>query len=73
MRIVNFPADDADVIHQAATLLVEGFKVHWPNGWPDMDAALEEVHEALEPGKDLPVALDEQGERPGLDRGAAGI
>ena len=61
MRIVNFPADDADVIHQAATLLVEGFREHWPNGWPAMDAALEEMQEALEPGKICRVAVDDQG------------
>lgn len=62
MHIVDFPAGDADVIHQAATLLVEGFRAHSPNAWPDMDAALEEVHEALEPEKVCRVALNEQGE-----------
>ncbi len=62
MRIVNFPADDVDIVRQAATLLVEAFEVHAPNAWPDMDAALEEVHEALEPEKVCRVALNEQGE-----------
>lgn len=62
MRIVDLPADDVDVIHQAATLLVEGFKEHWPKGWSTMDAALEEVHEALEPGKICRVAMNDQGQ-----------
>jgi len=62
MHIVDFPAGDAGVIQQAATLLVEAFKEHAPNAWPDMDAALEEVHEALEPEKVCRVALNEQGE-----------
>jgi len=62
MRIVDLPADDVDVMRQAATLLVEGFKEHWPNGWPTINAALEEVHEALEPGKICRVALDDQGQ-----------
>jgi aminoglycoside 6'-N-acetyltransferase I len=62
MRIVDLPADDADVIRQAATLLIEAFKVHAPNAWPDMDAALEEVREALEPEKVCRMALDAQGE-----------
>lgn len=61
MRIVNFPADDVDLVRQAALLLVEAFKDHAPNAWPDMDSALEEVHEALEPEKVCRVALDEQG------------
>lgn len=62
MRIVDLPAGDADVIRQAATLLFEAFKGHAPNAWPDMDAALEEVHEALEPEKVCRVALNDQGE-----------
>ncbi|HOU15886.1 MAG TPA: GNAT family N-acetyltransferase [Anaerolineae bacterium] len=62
MRIIDLPADDADAIQQAATLLVEAFKVHAPNAWPDLDAALEEVREALEPEKVCRAALDVQGE-----------
>jgi len=62
MRIVDLLADDVDVIRQAATLLVEAFEAHAPNAWPDMDAALEEVREALEPEKVCRVAIDEQGE-----------
>lgn len=43
MRITNFPIQNHEMIGQAATLLVEGFKEHWPRAWPDLDAALEEV------------------------------
>ncbi len=62
MRIADMPADNGDIIHQAATLLVEAFKVHAPNAWPDMESALEEVRAALEPEKVCRVALSEQGE-----------
>jgi len=61
IRIIDLPADDAVRLHQAATLLVEGFKTHWPNAWPDMESALEEVHEALEPGKINRIAVDDDG------------
>jgi len=61
MRIVDLPADDADVIQQAAALLVEGFKTHWPNAWPDMESALEEVREALAPGKINRIAVGDDG------------
>jgi aminoglycoside 6'-N-acetyltransferase I len=61
MEIIDLPADDDDLISQAATLLVGGFKEHWPNGWPNMDAALEEMREALEPGKICRVAIDGTG------------
>lgn len=57
MRIDDLPADDA-LISQAAALLVEGFREHWPAAWPDLDSALEEVRAALEPGKVCRAALD---------------
>lgn len=37
-------------LHEAAAaLLVEGFRDHWPDAWPDMDSAREEVADMLEP------------------------
>ena len=59
MQIVDFPADDALCIHQAAQMLVNAFAAHWPNAWPDLDAALEEVHEALQPDVIARAALDD--------------
>ena len=44
MRIVGFPSENQEVIRQAASLLVVAFKEHSPNAWPDLDAALEEIH-----------------------------
>ncbi len=36
--------------HQrAAELLVTGFAVHWPNAWPDMESALSDVRDLLQP------------------------
>jgi aminoglycoside 6'-N-acetyltransferase I len=61
MRIIDLSPEDERSLHQAAALLVEGFRVHWPSAWPDMDAALAEVREALEPGKICRVALDGAG------------
>ena len=61
MRIIDLSPEDETFIRQAAELLVAGFREHWPAAWPDMDAALAEVHEALAPGKICRVALDEAG------------
>jgi aminoglycoside 6'-N-acetyltransferase I len=61
MRIINLLPDDEETIHQAATLLVEGFKEHWPDAWSDMDAALEEVRESFGPGRISRVAVDDDG------------
>ena len=54
MRIIDLSPEDETFIRQAAELLVTGFREHWPSAWPDMDAALAEVQEALAPGKICP-------------------
>ncbi len=61
MQIVDLRPDDERAIQQAATLLVEGFKEHWPDAWPDMETALEEVRRALEPDKICRAAIDDDG------------
>ncbi len=58
MRIVDLDPGDEAAIEQAARLLVEGFKVHWPDAWPDMAAAREEVRAALVPDRISRVAVD---------------
>jgi aminoglycoside 6'-N-acetyltransferase I len=59
--IVDLDRGDAEAIRQAAELLVEGFRDHWPDAWPDTDAALREVRESLGEGRICRVALDESG------------
>jgi len=47
MQIIDLCPDSLEAIQQAAALLVEGFQEHWPNAWPDLDSALEEVQESF--------------------------
>lgn len=61
MRIIPFPVDDESADQQAAALLVIAFREHWPNAWPDMESALEEVHECLEAETICLAALDGAG------------
>lgn len=61
MIIIPFPTDHPAAVQQAASLLVDAFRQHWPNAWPDMEAALEEVHECLEPDKVCLAAVDDDG------------
>jgi len=61
VQIVDFPAHDKEIIQQAARLLIEGFKDHWPAAWPDMDRALQEVRDSLGSGGINRIALDERG------------
>ncbi len=61
MQIVDLRPDDGEATHQAAALLVEGFKEHWPNAWPDMSAALKEVQASFGPDRISRVAVDKDG------------
>jgi aminoglycoside 6'-N-acetyltransferase I len=49
------------MVRQAAVLLVEGFKEHWPDAWPDVSAALEEVRESFGEGRICRAALGDGG------------
>ena len=61
MQIIDLRSDNPKAIEQAASMLVEAFKIHWPNAWPDMQSALKEVEEATQPGKIARAAVDEDG------------
>jgi GNAT superfamily N-acetyltransferase len=61
MHIVNLRPDDEAAIRQVAALLVEGFAANWPEAWPDLESALEEVRESFALGRISRVALDEDG------------
>jgi len=60
MEIVEFRETET-LGEQAARLLFEGFKTHWPASWPDMDAARAEVQECLAPEYIALAALSEEG------------
>lgn len=59
LRILDLPAGDDILIQQAAALLVEGFREHWPAAWPDLAAAPAEVREALQPERVNRIAFAE--------------
>ncbi len=61
MRIGELLPADGRAIRQAAGLLVEAFREHWPGAWPDMGSALAEVYEALAPDRLCRAALDDDG------------
>jgi aminoglycoside 6'-N-acetyltransferase I len=61
MRIIDLCPDDQEIIRQAASLLVESFKEHWPDAWPTMDAALKEVRGSLGEDRVSRVAIEENG------------
>ncbi|HYP25091.1 MAG TPA: GNAT family N-acetyltransferase [Blastocatellia bacterium] len=62
MIIKDLLADDEDSIRQAAKMLVEGFRENWPEAWPDLDSALEEVRQSFAPDRISRAAAEESGE-----------
>lgn len=40
--------ENPEKLEQAAEILTLAFREHWPNAWPDMASAREEVHEMLD-------------------------
>jgi aminoglycoside 6'-N-acetyltransferase I len=61
MQIIDLSPEDNQAIEQVAAILVAGFKEHWPDAWPDMDSALEEVRESFGADRISRVAIDEDG------------
>jgi aminoglycoside 6'-N-acetyltransferase I len=51
------------MVTQAAQLLVDEFREHWPGAWPTLADALDEVHEAAAPERLARMALDNNGRR----------
>lgn len=58
MQIVDLADLGAEQREQAAALLVEGFRPNYPDAWPDLPGAREEVAEALEDAKICRAACD---------------
>jgi len=59
MRIIDLGVSDSQAIEQVASIVVEAFREHWPEAWPNMEAALEEVAESFEPGRISRIAVDD--------------
>jgi aminoglycoside 6'-N-acetyltransferase I len=72
MNIISPQPNDEKFIRQAAQLLVDAFREHWPEAWPTLDDALEEVHEMLEAGRICRAVIDEDGDLLGIIGGISG-
>ncbi len=51
IKIISLSSDDQFLIQQAAQLLVDAFRDHWPDAWPTLDEGRKEVEEMLETGE----------------------
>ncbi|HYF65252.1 MAG TPA: GNAT family N-acetyltransferase, partial [Herpetosiphonaceae bacterium] len=58
MQIVDGHAAAEPLLRAAAALLVEGFRDHWPEAWPTLADAVEEVGEMLDPERIMLIAVE---------------
>ena len=58
IQIITLSSDAHSSIQQTATLLIEGFQDHWPDAWPDLSAAIPEVHESFGSDRISRVAIE---------------
>ena len=72
MNIITLTSENASLIQQAAQLLVDAFREHWPDAWPTLDEALEEVSEMLEGERICRAAVDEEENLLGIIGGIPG-
>jgi len=66
MKIITLPPDNESLIRQAAQLMVDAFREHWPNAWQTFEDGMEEIHEMLEPGKIARAVVDDEGNLLGI-------
>ncbi|MBK7452523.1 MAG: GNAT family N-acetyltransferase [Anaerolineales bacterium] len=60
MKIITLVKDNDPLVQQAAQLLVDAFREHWPTAWPSLKDGLEEVHEMLEAERICRAAIDDE-------------
>ncbi|MEK7829706.1 MAG: GNAT family N-acetyltransferase [Acidobacteriota bacterium] len=61
MQIINLAKDNQQLIEQMAAILVEAFKDHWPDAWPTIEDAREEVSGFFAEKRICRVAIDDDG------------
>jgi aminoglycoside 6'-N-acetyltransferase I len=66
MKIITPQPIDEKILHQAAQLLMDAFHEHWPEAWPTLDEAVQEVNEMLEEERICRAAIDEDGNLLGI-------
>ena len=72
MKIISLLPEHDHLIQQAAQLMANAFREHWPEAWPTLEESLEEVHEMLENERICRISVDEQGNLQGIIGGIPG-
>ena len=60
MKIITPQPNNKKFIQQAAQLLMDAFREHWPEAWPTLEDGLEEVIEWFEEERIYRAAIDDE-------------
>lgn len=66
MKIVTLTKENDHIIQQAAQLLVDAFREHWPDAWSSLENGLQEIHEMFEAERICRAAIDDDGNLLGI-------
>lgn len=72
MEILTLTHEHERLVQQAARLLVDAFRDHWPDAWPTLEEGHREMQEMLESGRICRAAVDEKGDLLGIIGGIPG-
>ena len=59
MKIISLQSDTDPLIQQAAQLLMDAFRKHWPEAWPTLEDGRKEMQEMLGAERICRAAVDE--------------
>ena len=72
MDIISLGHKDRHLVQQAAQLLMDAFREHWPDAWPNFEDGRKELSEMLEPERICRAAVDENRNLLGIIGGIPG-
>jgi len=72
MNIITLSSTNESLIQQAAQLMVDAFREHFPEAWRTFEDGLEEIHEMLEVERICRAAIEDAGNLLGIIGGISG-
>lgn len=62
LKVIDLSPDNKEAIQQVANLIFKSFQEHYPNAWPTLDSAMEEVQASFEEDRISRIAVEKGGQ-----------
>lgn len=66
MEIISPTRENEHLLRQAAQLMVDAFREHWPDAWPTLEDGMKEIQEMLDDERICRAAIDDEGNLLGI-------